>query len=367
MTSHLDMRAGGTPPADIFDRTWLTTPTLPVGTDAAVLKVAAGRFEKAGNGTRVFTFYPAVAEVISSFSTTQPAATFSEDGGPEAFEYCPPNADAGGPVPADCDALADGLSVNTTVTNVNTTANGLTTTSMVAYNFTYNEVPGPPGVGGKLRYAQGANRFGGTFSLIQHDSALVVFCQGAPNPGAICSNQLRAATNSWKPGQPCVATPVGATLPRCAYGGSPQTFVVPQGVITVGPVFGTMGSIVVPGTNPGLLGPPQNSTFGAGFPMSTGTIIADDNIGTVMEGFPVATKMFTQVGYDNRTSSGGGNIKLVGGAMFWGGSSGATYPRTSRLYLKAGPVAPLAGPGIFVALGILAGGYALRRRINSRR
>jgi len=349
-----------------MDRTWLTTPTAAVGTAPGVLKVDAGRFQRNGSGTRVFTFYPAVAEVVSSFSSAVPAATFSENNGPDSFEMCPPNAADGGPVPADCYALADGLVVSTVVTNVNTTANGATTTTMVPYNFTYNEVPGPPGIGGKIEYTSGANQFGGTFSIIRATNVLVVACQGAPNPGAICSNQLRAGTFPWVGGQPCTTAPVGATLPQCAYGGSAQTVVVPQGVVTVGPVFGTMGSIVVQGTFPGQLGPPQDSTFGVGFPMTTGRIRADDNIGTIMENFPVVTKKYTQVGYDNRTASGGGNIKLVGGGMMWS-NGGATYPRTTRLYLKAGPVAPLAGPGILVALGILGGGFALRRRIMANR
>ena len=71
-----------------------------------------------------------------------------------------------------------------------------------------------------------------------------------------------------------MATPVGATLPQCACGGSHETVRVSRGVISAGPVFGTLGSMVVAGTASGLLGPQQKENQGVGFPVVTEKSVA---------------------------------------------------------------------------------------------
>ena len=86
-----------------------------------------------------------------------------------------------------------------------------------------------------------------------------------------------------------------------------------------------------------------------------------------MEAPPTRTRHFTLSGYDNRNASGVGNIKLVAAAYAWGGTTGATYPRSTNLYLTTSPLAAVSGPGILVALGILAGGYTLRRRFVAKK
>ena len=68
------------------------------------------------------------------------------------------------------------------LTGPNPTPNGATTPSAEPYNFSYNAVPGPPGIGGKVHYTKGANPFGGTLSILRNTSNLVIFCQGAPTP-----------------------------------------------------------------------------------------------------------------------------------------------------------------------------------------
>ena len=162
------------------------------------------------------------------------------------------------------------------------------------------------------------------------------------------------------------ATDSGAAA--CSQGGRKRTATPPRGLITTGAAFGPDGSIVTPGNtkftangNPEV-GPIAPKRYAVGWPLTTGTVRMDDNIGTVNQ--PNPTAHFTAFGYDNRASDG--YIKLVGASFAWGGTSGATYTRATQFWIAPGAAA-VAGPGVLVALGILAGGYALRRKMLTKR
>ena len=348
MSGHIDMRPAGVGPTRAFDATGIVT------TNNGVLNVPANRFATTGSTLRLFAAYPVVAQLFSTFTSTEAATTFKAGGGPGSFKFCPEDPAHGGPNPVtECANLGEGL--NQTVM----TANGGTSTVG-----TYNAVPangGPEGgVGAKLIYTAGTATFGGTFKINRVLQGSIAFCNNTM-PGAICSNQLRGGTRLWTPGGSCNAS-------GCQSGGHRETVNVPQGVVIISPMFGPNGSITDMASTQmtGGLGPAIPDSFGIGFPLTTGSMRMDDNVGTTGEVPPTLTRHFTVAGYDNRVL-GVGNIKLVGAAYAWGGTTGATYPRTTSLYMTTSTLAAVSGPGILVALGILGGGYALRRRMIAKR
>ena len=348
MSGHLDMRPLGVGPTRSLDKTGVVSTT----NNGATLTIPANRFATTGSTLRLFPAYPVVAQLISTFTSTEVATTFKAGGGPGAFQFCPDDPAHGGPDPTtECANLATGL--NQTIMTAN---GGVSTVG------TYNAVPangGPEGgVGARLIYTAGAAQFGGTFKINRVLQGSIAFCNNT-DPGAVCTNQLRAGTRQWTPGGSCVAT-------GCNFGGHRETVMIPQGVVLISPSFGPNGSITDPGIAGGL-GPNIPDSFGIGFPATTGSMRMDDNVGTTMETPPTLTRHFTVKGYDNRNASGVGNIKLVAAAYAWGGTTGATYPRTTSLYLTTSPLAAVSGPGILVALGVLGGGYALRRRMMAKK
>jgi len=345
MSGHLDLRSPGVNPSRSFDATGVVT----TANGGNSLTVPANRFAKDGGTFRVFPGYPVVAQLVSTYTSTEATETFQAGGGPGSFKFCPPEPGAGGPSAAFCAALPEG------VPQTFMTANGATSTVG-----TKNSVPGTAqnGVGAKLVYSAGSNQFGGTFRINRQAAGSVAFCNNT-GPGAICSVQLRSGSTPWTAGLPCDAS-------GCDQGGGDLTVMIAQGVVLISPMFGPQGSITDPGMTGGL-GPVIPDRFGVGFPATTGSIRMDDNVGTVMEAPPTQTRHFTVAGYDNRNASGVGNIKLVSGSYAWGGSTGAVYPRNQNIYMSMSPLAAVSGPGILVAVGILAGGYALRRRIIANR
>jgi hypothetical protein len=370
MSGHLDMRPQGAGTTRMIDR--LGT----IQTTVNKVTVPENRFKMTGGTVRVFPAYPSVAQLVSVFSSTQSEQVFSNGNGPGSFQACPPNVADGGPDPvAQCANLPTGITNVVTTTQFfltpngapDPTANGATSSTNMFTQTDVNEVPGLAtggGIGGRMQYSAGANQFGGTYQIFRKVQSLVSFCF---NGGTRCSHQDRGGSIFWTPGKTCATSGGGGTA-ACSQGGWKQTRTPPRGVITTGAAFGTQGSIITPG-NPKFtangapeLGPQGPKNFAVGFPMTTGVIRMDDNVGTLNQAAPTAH--FTAAGYDNR--SGDGVIKVVGAAYVWGGTTGAVFPRSTSLYLKTG-AASVAGPGILVALGILAGGYALRRRMGMKR
>lgn len=104
-------------------------------------------------------------------------------------------------------------------------------------------------------------------------------------------------------------------------------------------------------------------TTNYGFPVTTGTVIAQQSKGTGGSDF------FTFMGTDNRTNLGAGNITLVsGGIGFRTTINQATlYASMNRIKMTLGKPVPSMSPAGFAAAGalmLLAVGYALRRRLS---
>jgi hypothetical protein len=347
--------------------------TIQTTNNGATLTMPENRFKMTGEAVKVYPSYPAVAQVVSAYSTTQSEQAFRVGGGPGSFQACPPNVADGGPDPAtQCANLPTGITnVVTTTTYFVTangapdpTANGATSSTNMFTATNVNAVPGLAtggGVGARAMYTAGPNQFGGTYHIFQKLQVVVSYCF---NGGTRCSHRDQGTSDFWTPGGSCA----GGGVVSCSQGGQKRTGTPAPGVITTGAVFGVDGSIVTPGVPKltpngapelGVAGP---RLFRAGWPLTTGVVRMDDNVGTVNQANP--TTHVTDAGYDNRHIDG--YVKLVGASFGWGGSAGATYPRATALWISLG-AASVSGPGILVALGIFAGGYALRRKMFMKR
>jgi len=235
--------------------------------------------------------------------------------------------------------------------------------------------PGPSG-GGRIVYRAGANRFGGVMQMLLqgHVGVSLVFATSpfqalheSRGPTAALDSGIQHTGGSY-------ANVVLDYLPRLI---ATQPLATPtvDGLITApGPKVTTMfGVTTAPGMpHPTLFGPTLLTTpmgFKAGevrahtgFPFTTGTVIAQQAIGTGGDDF------FTLMGSDMRTALGAGNIALVAG-----GIATIHNPYRDRFasfgvvrMTLAPPVPSLspAGVGAAWALFLLAVGYARRRSVD---
>jgi len=227
----------------------------------------------------------------------------------------------------------------------------------------------PQGAGarnGRIVYRAGASHFGGTMQLLLSGRGMMSFVFQAGTPALI--------------GQIPFASDAGTQ-----HTGGPYAFVAKQyqarGILTVlfsppppgglitqpGPqCCGGTGSPFTPFYFPTVITTPMGFKAGqftthTGFPFTTGTIFAQQTMGTG------ADELFTQMGSDLRTPLGAGNITLVSGGLTLRHYTTASTPQASfgRVRMTLAAPIPSLSPAAFAAAGALvlvAAGWALHRR-----
>jgi len=232
------------------------------------------------------------------------------------------------------------------------------------------------GLGARVIYHEGSNRFGGTMQIALRDGGVVSSFYrhtppslvahiyfGAPNTfaahavGAGAADLPSVAKIYLTAG--VVTQPLGPPTP---YGLVTQ----PGGKVTTGAGLTTTGATgplirLAIGTTPGGMSFGQLTTQ-YGFPHTTGTVIVQQTAGTAGDDF------FTVMGSDMRTALGAGNLSTVaGGISFRNSVSGQTpYATFHRVWFSLAPPVPSLSPAGAAAAGallLLAVGYAERRKL----
>ena len=323
----------------VVDNTVGTTGT---GTGRRIT-VAPNVFSVTAQQQRIFPAFPGVAQNSEFALTTHNTLVFEQGGGAVGLP-----------------AGSGGVTSFTTPT----TGGGITTVKEINWcpSFagcaSYMEATAP-GAGNYLNIRPGPNVFGGTFRLLRHigppSGAWFVF-----NPGASVVNlgfnpNLRGV----------VETPGGGTsftFDQFWSAGVDNLEVVtdpnPPNLL-YSAVLGSDGAVETllnfNGTSPN--DPPDG--FATGFKMTTGTIFVSDATPTT-PGRPFFSS--STAGYDNRDASGNGNIQLVGGSTAYGGLSGNTFFRVTRLTMAVPE--PTSTVALLAGLAGFAGLAGLRKRRN---
>jgi hypothetical protein len=215
--------------------------------------------------------------------------------------------------------------------------------------------------GGPGRFSTSPGTATGTSTVIP-GAAVTIWGIAVPGPG----------------NPPCTHTLLGGPNPACVAAAMPQ---YPTGNLALGgPVNNfnaTAGGNVTPGVfvvkalTPGTIavkaptgGPgPTNMASSWGYPFTTGKI----TISAPGAGPPA--ELFTITGMDSRTKGGAGTLQLVGGGLSGRTLSGPNANRAwVRLVLeRIEPVPAISPLGLVATAGLmlLAGGYAMRRRLFS--
>jgi len=234
--------------------------------------------------------------------------------------------------------------------------------------------PDPAGRG-RILYRAGANRFGGVMQmLLRGGGSLSYPLQYAPFQ---VLHFYRAPTSALDSGIQHTGGPyanvVRDYVPR-GFGTQPLVPPTASGLITApGPKLTTMFGVTSgPGIpNPTLFLPTfVTSAMGlkaaevrtaTGFPFTTGTVFAQQSIGTGGDDF------FTVMGSDMRTALGAGNIALVAGGLTrlrtnYGNDYKADFGVVRMTLSSPVPSLSPAGLGAAALLVVLGVGYVLRRR-----
>jgi hypothetical protein len=285
-----------------------------VSGSAGSLMIPAKAFQKSGFTLRTFLFSASIAQVASSFTSSNDVVTVGPGGGPGAFSWCP----VGNMPCTDPDQFSS-----------------------------------TQGFHGLLVYSDGSG-YGGTFKVLRNTLGslarrVTVGSYSHSNPG---NN-----TNPWGGG-----LPFSSTQATVASGAKIVTSFGANGAL------GTQGSIQTIGTTLGQPGggvgnlnqigtsPATPTRFVTGFPATTGMIFALDRSGNL--------NTFTWTGSDNRNANGHGSITLVASG-YSNNLQGEVFPHRLTVAMNIGPMVPTMGAAGIAALGILlliSGGYAMRRR-----
>lgn len=287
------------------------------GTGAArTIQLEADFFKTTGFNQRTFPDFPPVAQNSEIYSTTQLAETFRPGSGAGAegsIFFCPRIEEC--------------------------------------TDFNNATVPGGQLL---LGIAPGANAYGGTFRLLRHlkngSGAWFVVNFGAetptlafnPNPRGI--DYTDVTPSGMRTGEtfntPMSVWPGGGTNFRILSDPNPRAQIysgmiaptVGTGTTKTGGFITSLGDFI--GTAPTSV----NDGVSTAFKMTTGTVFVSD--ATPVQGTSMTTGggtinlPFTSstAGFDNRNASGVGNIQLVAGGIAYGGSTGNTFFRNTRLH-----------------------------------
>lgn len=247
---------------------------------------------------RKFTAFPSVAQLTFTSHTYNRAATFADGAGAGSINWCPQ-------------------------------ATGCTTFTKGTFK---------PAL---IKVTPTVDQYGGVFRLLRNVSGGVWFvAPGAAVLTVIHQTNTVGWPRDWTGGVTNHRTIVDTNLPGKIYVGGALNSV--DGAVQ------TLGSFVATATVD-----PADGTA-TGFKMTEGSIFVIDAT-PFQNATPNATTgdpfSATTVGYDNRTAGGNGTIKLVGGAVAHGGSTGNNFFRVTRLYMT------LPEPG--ASLGLAAGMFVL--------
>jgi hypothetical protein len=223
----------------------------------------------------------------------------------------------------------------------------------------------PQGAGarnGRVIYRAGANRFGGVMQMLLGGGGIASREFRFPDTQLV--HQYFGPRGSLAPtGGPYAAArvrqepPSVVTQPTMALGCPP--------VVHPGPKVTTMGGLTTMAAGPPITFPGSRITA-TGFPFTTGTVFAQQTMGTGGQDF------FTVMGSDARTALGAGNLGLVAGGLSLRTRAYPSLHSTPfasfgkvRMTLSA-PVPSLSPSGVAAAaaLVLLAAGCALRGRIR---
>lgn len=306
------------------------------GSDPATLVVPPGRFG-GSFGAALPLGAVTLVQITTMFVPSGPASTaaLAPGGGPGSFTWCPEDPDCIDP---------PGTMFST-------------------------DPPRGMWTPGRIIYRAGANRFGGVIRM------------GLSGGGV---NSFVFATNPLQVGHApfggmhvrAVGGSYGETemvyLAR-AFGTQPISLSAGGLIVAPGPKLTTMFGVTNTAAGPTLYLPvllttPMGLQAGqftthTGFPATTGTVIAQQFLGTGGRDF------FTVMGSDLRSPLGAGNLSLVAGGISRRNSlAGASrYASFDRIQMTLGPPVPSLSPaaaGAAAVLVLLAAGYALRRRIG---
>jgi len=189
------------------------------------LMIPASAWVTSGENFRTFPTIPSVAQVLSSFTAHNSAATLVAGGGPAAFEHCHG-------VPVGCTAP--------------------------------NNATG--GFNGLIEYRSGGG-FGGTFVILRNNAGVVTRLAAADSYAHAPGTEM----NPWIAGQVASAMQSGGQGPP---------------VTTQFPVIGPNGSIQTVGAVIGTGAAPPTA-FETGFPATTGIIHAIDSVGAGTNTFTI--------------------------------------------------------------------------------
>lgn len=195
-----------------------------------------------------------------------------------------------------------------------------------------------------LKVTPTAARFGGVFRLLRDVSGGVWFI-AAQTPVLTLAFQSNTFgfPRDWTGGITNHRTIMDPNLPGKIYVGGALTAVDGQ-VMTLGAYVGAAPT-----------DPPDGTA--TGFKMTTGTIFVIDATPSTANGGPFSS---TTAGYDNRTAGGNGTIKLVGGGIAHGGSTGNNFFRVTNLKMTLPE--PGASLGLAVGMFLLVGLARTRSR-----
>jgi hypothetical protein len=283
------------------------------GTPASLM-IPAKAFQKSGFAFRTFSFSASIAQVASSFTSSNDVVTVAAGGGPGSFSWCP----VGNMPCSDPDQFSS-----------------------------------TQGFHGLLVYSAGSG-YGGTFKVLRNTLGSLA---RRVSVGSYSHSNPGNNTNPWGGGLPFsstqATTAVGAKIVT-SFGANGA--LGPEGSIqtigtTLGLPGGGVGNINQVGTSPAT-----PTRFVTGFPATTGMIFALDRSGNL--------NTFTWTGSDNRNANGHGSITLVASG-YSNNLQGEVFPHRLTVEMNIGPMVPTMGAAGIAALGILlllSGGYALRRR-----
>jgi hypothetical protein len=189
-----------------------------------------------------------------------------------------------------------------------------------------------------------AARYGGVFRLLRDVKGGVWFIAAqTPNLTLVFQSNTVGWPRDFSGGITNHRVILDTNLPGKVYVGGALTAVDGQ-VMTLGAYVGAAPT-----------DPPDGTA--TGFKMTTGSIFVIDATPSTANGGPFSS---TTSGYDNRTAGGNGSIKLVGGSVAHGGSTGNNFFRVQRLTMTLPE--PGASLGLAVGMFLLVGLARTRSR-----
>jgi len=206
-----------------------------------------------------------------------------------------------------------------------------------------------------------AAQFGGSLRLLRNVTGGVWFVK-ATVPVLSISFQDNAVgfPDTWTGGITNFRVVQDTNPPGLLYVGGSLTGtkpnITPNGATGTPPIKAT-GPVAALGTFVGTGTVDPNDAFGTGFKMTTGSVFVADATPSTANGAGFSA---TTIGYDNRTASGNGVIKLVGSSVVHGGTTGNNFFRQTRLYMNLPE--PGASLGLAAGIFVLVGLARMRRK-----